>query len=166
VEVAIQYLNQLLVGAVTLLRQADLLSPQAWNQALVCPDGMLHDAASRLRCASVQASCYEPTTAAAPRPCPAREKDRQGCACDTLACAQACRYATPRDAEARFVWYSGSNQRPNNPNRSTDPAQASKSRGKGRYGYRSLPLLLADTWATLTTLARLVREATFAAQAA
>jgi hypothetical protein len=144
VEVAIQYLNQLLVGAVTLLRQADLLSPQAWSQALLCPDGMLHDAASRLRCASVQESCYEPTTAAAPRPCPARDKDRQGCACDTLACAEVCKYATLRDAEARFVWYSGSNQRPNNPNRSTDPAQASKSRGRGRYGYRSLPLLLAD----------------------
>jgi hypothetical protein len=49
VEVAIQYLNQLLVGAVTLLGEADLLSPQAWNQALVCPDGMLHDAALLLQ---------------------------------------------------------------------------------------------------------------------
>jgi len=52
--VAIQYLNQLLVGAVTLIREAGLLSPEAWSQALVCPDGMLHHAASRLRCASVQ----------------------------------------------------------------------------------------------------------------
>jgi hypothetical protein len=143
-EVAIQYLNQLLVGAVYLIHDAGLLSPEAWSQALVCPDGMLHDAASRLRCASVQEGCYQPTTTAAPRACPAREKGRQGCDCDTLACAEVCKYATPRDAEARFVWYSGSNQRPGNPNQPADPAQKKGKRGRGRYGYRSLPLLLAD----------------------
>ena len=104
VEVAIQYLNQLLVGAVTLIREAGLLSPEAWNQAQVCPDGMLLHAASRLRCASVQESCYQPMSADHPRPCPAQEKERQGCDCDTLACVEACRHATPRDAEARFVW--------------------------------------------------------------
>ena len=102
---------------------------------------MIHDAAARMRCASVQASCYQQ----APRPCPAQDKERQGCDCDTLACAQLCRYATPRDAEARFIWYTGSNQpSQNNPNRASDPAQASKKRGKAHYGYRSLPLQLAD----------------------
>jgi hypothetical protein len=144
VEVPIQYLNQLLAGAVNLIREADLLSPEAWSQALVCPDGMLLHAASRLRCASVEDRCYQLITADTPRLCAAQEKGRQGCNCDTLACTDACRFATPRDAEARFVWYSGSNQRPDNPNRSTDPNQNQKKRGKGVYGYRSLPLLLAD----------------------
>ena len=144
VEVAIQFLNQLLVGAVHLIREAGLLSSEAWDQALVCPDGMLLNAASRMRCSSVQARCYEPTTTISPRPCPAQVKDRRGCDCDTLACVELCRYATPRDIEARFVWYSGSNQRPDNPNRPTDPNQNQKQRGQGYYGYRSLPLLLAD----------------------
>ena len=144
IEVAVQYLNHLIAQSVALIRDADLLSPEAWQKALLCPDGMIHDAASRMRCASVQASCYQPTTPQDPRPCPAKEKGRKGCDCDTLACAEACRYTTPRDAEARFVWYSGSNQPRDNPNQPTDPAQAQKKRGKGRYGYRSLPLQLAD----------------------
>jgi hypothetical protein len=145
VEVAIQYLNQLLVGAVTLIRQAGLLSAEAWNQAQVCPDGMLLHAASRMRCASVRKGCYQATSADHPRPCHAKEKARQGCDCDTLACVEACRHATPRDAEARFVWYTGANQPESSPNRSTDPAQKDKKKdGEPCYGYRSLPLLLAD----------------------
>lgn len=144
-EVAVQYLNQLIAQSVALIREADLLSPEAWRKALLCPDGMIHDAASRMRCASVQAGCYQPTSLQTPRPCPAKDGGRRGCDCDSLACAETCRYATPRDAQARFVWYSGSNQAPDNPNQPTDPAQAQKKRGKGRYGYRSLPLQLADT---------------------
>jgi hypothetical protein len=142
-EVAVQYLNQLLAGAVTLIREAGLLSSQAWSQALVCPDGMLHQAASRLRCTSVQESCYRPTSPDDPRPCPAQEKERQGCDCDTLACADACRYATPWDAAARFVWYTGSNQPESSPNQPSEVANKKKD-GKPCYGYRSLPLLLAD----------------------
>lgn len=144
IEVAIQYLNQLLVGAAQLIREAGLFSPEAWSQALVCPDGMLHDAASRLRCAAVKDSCYQPTSAQAPRPCPAKEKKQQGCDCDTLACADICRYATPLDAEARFVRYSGSNQPRHSPNRPQDESKANKGGGRKCYGYRSLPLLLAD----------------------
>ena len=144
VNVAIQYLNQLLVGAVQLIREANLLSPEAWTQALVCPDGMLHDAASRLRCAAVKESCYQVTSTQVPRPCPAKEKDQKGCACDTLACAYTCRYATPRDAEARFVYYSGSNQPRHSPNRPNDKSKVKKGGGRKCYGYRSLPLLLAD----------------------
>jgi hypothetical protein len=144
-EVAIQYLNQLLVGAVTLIREAGLLSPEAWSQAQVCPDGLLHHAASRMRCASVRETCYQPTLPDNPRPCPAKEKERRGCDCDTWACTDACRHATPRDAEARFVWYTGSNQPKSSPNRSTDPAKKDKKKdGEPYYGYRSLPLLLPD----------------------
>jgi hypothetical protein len=143
-EVAIQYLNHLLAGAMQLILAAGLLSPEAWTQALVCPDGMIHDAASRMRCTAVQTSCYQPLTPETPRPCPAKEKDRQGCACDTTTCLLACQQAPARDPEARFVWYEGSNQARDNPNRVTDPAQQPKPRGRGRYGYRSLALLLAD----------------------
>ena len=144
VEVAIQYLNHLLAGAVTLMHDARLLSPETWTQALLCPDGMLQEAAAHLRCASVQESCYQPTSSQQPRPCPAKDKHQEGCACDTPACAQACRYATPRDAEARFVHYSGSNRPGPNPNRSTKPTEPAKSHGRTCYGYRSLPLLLVD----------------------
>jgi hypothetical protein len=143
VEVAVQKLNQLLAQAVDLFRRADLLSPPTWKQALICPDGMLHGAASRMRCSAVQETCYQPTSAEKPRPCPAKEKDRRGCDCDTQDCAQICRYATPRDPQARFVWYDGSNKPQDGPNQSTDSEQKRK-RGKGYYGYCSVPLILAD----------------------
>jgi hypothetical protein len=144
VKVAVQYLNQLLAGAVQLIHDANLFSSDAWTQALVCPDGMLHDAASRLRCAAVKESCYQPTSLQSPRPCPAKDKEQQGCDCVTLACAGACRYTTPRDTEARFVRYSGSNQPLSSPNRAKDDAKVKKGSGRKCYGYRSLPLLLAD----------------------
>jgi hypothetical protein len=139
-----QRLNQLIAQSVHLIRDAGLLSPQAWAAAQICPDGMLHEAASRLRCAHVGAGCYKPTTADNPRACPAQDKGKQGCACDTLACASACRFATPRDSAARFVVYSGRNQPENSPNKPTDPDKQPKSRGRAVYGYRSLPLLLVD----------------------
>lgn len=146
IAVAVQQLNHLLAQSVRLFLDAGLLSPEAWRKALLCPDGLLHQAASRMRCASVQESCYQPTSPAAPRPCPAQAKGRQGCDCTTWDCTLICRYATPRDPSARFVWYSGSNQRHDNPNQPTnsDPTQAQQKRGKGCYGYRSLPLQLAD----------------------
>jgi hypothetical protein len=79
-----------------------------------------------------------------PRPCPAKAKDRRGCDCNTLACAQACRQATPRDREARFIVYTGNNQSPDSPNFSTGSEEPGREEGKPRYGYRSLPLRLAD----------------------
>jgi hypothetical protein len=139
-----QRLNELIAQSVHLIVDAGLLSPQACEKAQICPDGMLHEAASRLRCAHVKAGCYEPTSADKPRPCPAQKKGKQGCDCDTLACATACRFATPRDAEARFVVYSGHNQPTTSPNKPTDPTKQKKGRGRAVYGYRSLPLLLVD----------------------
>lgn len=144
IEIAIQRLNQLIAQSVHLFVQHGSLSQEGWEKALICPDGMLHHAASRMRCSSVQDTCYQPASPEHPRPCPAKEKGRQGCDCDTTACATACRYATSWDQKARFVWYTGSNQPPDNPNRSTDSDQVQKKRGKPCYGYRSLPLQLAD----------------------
>jgi len=143
IQVAVQHLNELLSQSVTLIRQAGLLSAQAWEKALLCPDGMLHHAASALRCSAVQETCYQPTSPSAPRPCPAKEKQRHGCDCDRPACAQICRQATPRDPQARFVQYSASN-RVDDPNRPMTPSQDDAPRGKAVYGYRTLPLQLAD----------------------
>lgn len=147
VDLAVEYLNQLIAGSVSLIYQAGLVSHDAWQKALVCPDGMLHDAASRMRCAFVQDSCYQPLTPDHPhRPCPAKDGDtpRRGCACDTVACAAICQYATPRDPQARLVVYSGSNRHADGPNQPVTPSPQHKKAGKPRYGYRSLPLQLAD----------------------
>lgn len=144
VEIEIQKLNMLLVEAVGVLRQTPLLSPQAWEKALICPDGQIHDAASSLRCISVTEACYQPCTPENPRPCHAKEKERRGCDCDTLSCAQVCRQATVRDPQARFIWYTGSNQPGDSPNLSTKKDASKRKDGEARYGYRSLPLRLAD----------------------
>lgn len=143
IAVAFQRLNQLIAQSVALIHQAGLISLQAWQEALLCPDGMIHQAASRLRCTSVTDSCYRPTSPAQRRPCPAKRKGRRGCDCDTPACARICRHAPPRDPQARFVYYSGSN-RPASPNAPTDTAKAAPPKGKGFYGYRSLPLQWID----------------------
>ncbi len=142
-EVAVQRINYLLAQTVELLVRHGFITAAAWQQALLCPDGMIQLAASRMRCTTVTAACYEPTSAAAPRPCAAQAKARRGCDCQTSACAQVCRFAPPRDAQARCVWYAGANQ----PKASPNPSVASdppKPKGRLFYGYRSLPLQLAD----------------------
>ena len=144
IEIAVQRLNHLIAQSARLLVETGFVSPEAWLKALLCPDGMIHDAASCMRCISVQETCYQPTSPDKPRPCPAKEKDRQGCDCDTTACISICRQAPARDSGARYVWYEGSNQPRPGPNRSTDPAKANKEHGQGRYGYRSTPLQLAE----------------------
>jgi hypothetical protein len=137
---AVQYLNQLLAASVALIRQAGLVSPAAWEKALVCPDGMIHDAASQMRCAFVQDSCFRPISAGESRSCPARKKGKQGCDCDTLACALGCRHAPVRDPEARCVVYAGSNSSLG----AIDAAPAEEGKGELRYGYRSLALQFAE----------------------
>jgi len=104
-------------------------------------DGMLHQARSRLRCSSVKASCYEP----APRPCPAKQKGKQGCECGDKECAACCRHATPLDPQARFIVYSGNNKKarttPNTPVQTRRP----RSRvGRMVYGYYSYAGQLLD----------------------
>jgi hypothetical protein len=105
VMIEVQKLNMLLAEAVGVMRQTPILSAQAWEKALICPDGQIHDAASSLRCISVTEACYQPCTPENPRPCHAKQKERRGCDCDTLACAQVCYQVTPRDPDARYNWY-------------------------------------------------------------
>ena len=143
VAVAVQGLNQLIAQCVALIRNTGLIRQEAWEQALLCPDGMIHEAASALRCTSVTDSCYQPISPTQPRPCPAKEKERQGCDCNTPSCAQICHHAPPRDPQARFVYYSGSNQ-PANPNQRAAKDDNKEPQGEAFYGYRSLPLQWAD----------------------
>jgi hypothetical protein len=138
VEVAVEYLNGLIAQSVTLFLEAGFITPEAWENALICPDGMIHDAASRLRCGCITDTCYQPSSPDNPRPCPAKGKGLRGCNCDTIDCASVCHQATPRDPEARFIRYRGTNQP------GSDEAQAASKKGAPRHGYASLPLLLAD----------------------
>jgi hypothetical protein len=78
------------------------------------------------------------------RPCPARQAGKQGCACDTDACRDHCRFATPRDPQAAYVYYSGSNQPKHSPNAPTDPAKARPPTGKHHFGYKSKAFNIID----------------------
>ena len=100
----------------------------------VAADGMLHEAHSSMRCGQVTETCYQPTSPQHPRPCPARDKDFDGCLCTEDACAQRCRYTTRRDPLARLIHYSGSNQE----------GEEDSSRARNVYGYRSYPQVLCD----------------------
>lgn len=137
-EVAVETLNDLIAQSVGILLDAGFITPEAWKEALICPDGMIHDAASRLNCGSVTDTCYHPNLPKEPRPCPAKEKGLRGCHCNTVDCVEICRRATPRDPKARFIRYRASNQ-PRSKDRDDEA-----SKGEPRYGYASLPLLLAD----------------------
>jgi len=105
-------------------------------------DLMLHEARSNMRCAYVTATCYQP----APRPCPAKEAGKEGCACFEVGCAEVCRRATPLDKEARYIYYEGRNK-------TADLPPSGQSRGRDVYGYASAPdRLLDDRFACAWTL--------------
>jgi hypothetical protein len=108
-------------------------------------DCQLIEARSHMRCRHAASTCFLP---AVQRPCPAQENGKQGCACDTLACREHCRFATPRDPQAAYVYYSGSNQprhNPNAPQKGTPQAQQpAKAHGKHHFGYKSKAFNLVD----------------------
>ena len=140
----VQGLNQLIIQSIDVIRQTGVLSEEAWTQALICPDGMIHHAASNKRCGYVTDTCYQPTTPEQPRPCPAQERGKQGCECQHLRCQAHCHFAPAWEPEARVVLYAGSNRPANSPNRNSDADPSQPGRHKVCYGYRSLPLQLAD----------------------
>jgi len=105
-------------------------------------DIMLHVAHSRMRCGQVTDTCYRP----APRPCPAKAEDREGCDCTHPDCAEVCRWTTPLDPEARLIHYAGRNKYADLP---TLPG----TRGRNVYGYASNPdRLLDDRFACAWTI--------------
>jgi len=135
-----QEINALQVDA---LYRAGLLptQPEAPLAVSLTFDGMLHEARSRMRCSSVRDSCYQP----APRPCPVRQRDKQGCDCSQETCAKRCRYTTPRDPAARLISYTGNNKHPRpSPNTATKKTGQKGSRGRLVYGYYSYAGQLLD----------------------
>lgn len=140
VEIAVQYLNQLIAASAALIREAGLVSPKAWKKALVCPDGMIHDTASQMHCGYIRDSCYQPASLDEPRPCLAKEKGKQGCNCDTPACAVLCRRAPARDPEARCIVYA----RTNGSQAMSVTSTTEAGKGELRYGYRSLTFQFAE----------------------
>ena len=105
-------------------------------------DCQLIQSRSRMQCSHQTEACCTP---AAQRPCPARQADKEGCACDTEACREHCRFATFRDPQATYVYYAGSNQpghhlRPNAPTGD----QPALSKGKHHFGYKSKAFNIVD----------------------
>jgi hypothetical protein len=100
---------------------------------------------SHQHCRHQNPACSIP---AAHRPCPAKAAGKEGCACDTQACREHCRFATPRDPDAAYVYYSGSNHPGPNPNapKAGNPQaqQPSQPRGKHHYGYKSKAFNIVD----------------------
>ena len=142
------------------LYQAGLLpiKPGTEEKASLSFDGMLHQARSRMRCSSVKASCYEPT----PRPCPAKKKGKKGCDCSDEVCADICRYATPRDPQARLIVYTGNSKRvKTSPNASVQPQNRRSPISRSVYGYYSYAgQLLDDKIATYWVLPAALGSAT------
>ena len=89
-------------------------------------DCQLVQARSHQRCIHQTPACSLP---AARRPCPAREKGKQGCDCDSDACRDHCRFATPRDPQAAYVYYY-----PEDLEIPRDRENALKGRFIGRFG--------------------------------
>jgi hypothetical protein len=108
-------------------------------------DCQLIQARSHQKCRHQNPTCSLPGST---RPCPAREADKEGCACDTQACREHCRFATPRDPEAAYVHYSGSNRpgpNPNAPQAGSPQAQPpAQPKGKHHYGYKSKAFNFVD----------------------
>lgn len=135
-----------------LLYQAGLLPtrPDEEEKVTLSFDGLLHEARSRMRCAHVEESCYRE----APRPCPAREKGKQGCDCTEPDCASVCHHSTPRDPQARLIVYCGNNKHSqDNPNTPAQEQNQKPSRGRLVYGYYSYAgQMLDDDLATYWVL--------------
>lgn len=105
-------------------------------------DSQLTESRSGMQCRFQCADCFEPL---AQRTCAAKAAGREGCACDTDACREHCRFVTARDPEARYVYYAGSNQ----PQASRKPdasaeAIAGKPRGKHHFGYKAKAFEIVD----------------------
>ena len=111
-------------------------------------DSQLIAARSRMHCRHQNPRCFLPLSQ---RTCAAQEAGEHKCDCDTDACAHHCRLATPRDPQAAYVFYSGSNQPTSSSNISTsektekgDPSTS--RRGKHHFGYKSKGFNLVDDY--------------------
>lgn len=108
-------------------------------------DCQLIAARSHQKCIHQTPACSRPSTR---RPCPARAAGKEGCACDADACREHCRFATPRDPDAAYVYYAGSNRPGPNPNApkssGAKDGKSARPKGKHHYGYKSKAFNLVD----------------------
>ncbi len=109
----------------------------------IAPDSQLVAARSRMRCRHQNPRCFLPPFL---RSCAARQAGKEGCACDSEACADHCRFAAARDREAVYVFYKGSNQPTSSPNAPTSGSTAgnTRQRGKHHFGYKSKGFNIID----------------------
>jgi hypothetical protein len=108
-------------------------------------DSQLVAARSRMLCSHQNPRCFLPP---AQRQCAAKQAGKEGCQCDTSACAHHCRLATHRDRQATLVFYIGSNKpTPSSsiPSTSTDSGTPNPpTRGKPHFGYKSKAFNIID----------------------
>jgi hypothetical protein len=108
-------------------------------------DSQLVQARSRMRCRYQNPRCFLPPPE---RFCAARQADKKGCACNTDACAKHCRFVTPRDPDATYVYYVGRvrDQPASSPHAlaAASDAPPSRPRGKGYFGYKSKSFNIVD----------------------
>jgi len=114
--------------------------PPGWGVS-IATDSQLVEDRSRMRCRYQCAACFLPLDQ---RTCAAKEEDKKGCDCDMQACVSRCHFVTPRDPEAAYVFYSGSNQPASSPNSSTSSDSTPKPRGKHLFGYKSKGFNIVD----------------------
>jgi hypothetical protein len=108
-------------------------------------DSQLVDAHSRMHCRYQHPNCFLPRSQ---RTCAARAAGKRGCACDTDACIDHCRFVAPRDPEAAYVYYTGSNQPASSPaapaTGNSGENDGSKGRGQHHFGYKSKGFNVVD----------------------
>jgi hypothetical protein len=108
----------------------------------ISTDCQLIASRSRMICRHQVPACSQP---AAQRNCPAHQAGKEGCTCNTPACFEHCRFATWRDPQAAYVYYSGTNQPGRiNPNASKENKAPSLPRGKHHFGYKSKAFNIID----------------------
>lgn len=107
----------------------------------IATDSQLVDARSHMRCTKMCDACFLPLEE---RTCAAQQAGKEGCACDTDACLDQCRRATPRDPQARYVYYAGHNRSPAaQPGEPTATAPAT-TKGEDHFGYKSKAFNILD----------------------
>jgi hypothetical protein len=107
----------------------------------IATDCQLVAARSRMRCRYQNPTCF---LSLDQRTCGAREDGKEGCACDSDACAKHCHLATPRDPDAAYVFYSGSNQPSSAQPEPSSSDSHSQNRGKHLFGYKSKAFNVVD----------------------
>ena len=105
----------------------------------VATDSQLIAARSHLRCRYQTAACFAPRLQ---RTCAAQAAGKAGCACATDVCTDHCRYATARDPQAAYVYYTGSNRAGARPDQ--DAATKSPPKGKPHFGYKAKAFEILD----------------------